>query len=47
MKVKNNMNGELLIEKLAKRIGELEVQNAILQLQLEELMKKTEESEKA
>ena len=37
------MNGEALIKKLSERIGELEVQNIMLQLQLEELVKQLEE----
>ena len=41
------MNGEQLIKKLSERIGELEVQNIMLQMQIEEMAKKLKESEGA
>ena len=31
------MNGEVLIKKLSEKIGELEVQNIMLQMQIEEM----------
>ncbi len=39
------MNGEVLIKKLSERIGELEVQNIMLQMQIEEMAKRIKELE--
>ena len=39
------MNGELLIKKLSEKIGELEVANIMLQMQIEELVAKVKELE--
>ena len=39
------MNGELLMKKLADKIGELEVANIMLQMQIEELVAKVKELE--
>lgn len=39
------MNGELLIKKLSEKIGELEVANVMLQMQIEELVAKVKELE--
>lgn len=41
------MNGEVIIKKLSEKIGELEVTNIMLQMQLEELSKKIAELEGA
>jgi len=39
------MNGEKLIKKLSEKIGELEVANVMLQMQIEELVAKVKELE--
>ena len=39
------MNGEVLIKKLSEKIGELEVQNIMLQMQIEEMAKRIKELE--